>query len=226
MTQYPPPPPPYGYGYDPYAQPPGDPLAPAKRAGLMMFLLGGLLLLCGVCVGTFAMTVPMEQFIKESGVVLPQTPPGVSVEELMQLGYVTIGVGSLIAGGLLVLLGIFVRKGGTGAAVTSIILVSLLLLVCGIFLLASLVQMGRQPGSSAGVCVMMIPAALLLVTLITLVQAAKAGPQLAAMQQQRQFQMWQYQQQQQAYQQGGYAMPQPPPTAPPTRSEGNEDMPR
>jgi hypothetical protein len=225
MTQYPPTPPPYGYGYDPYAQQ-IDPLAPARRAALMMFILGGLMLLCGIGCGTFAMTVPMDRLISEAGVTLPQQPPpGMSIEELMRIGYMVLGVGSFLAGVVLVVLGLFVRGGGRGAAVTSIVIVTILLFVIGLLTLASLPQMFQQPSAALGLCVVIVPIALLIASLIALVQAAKAAPQVGAMKQQQQFQMWQYQQQQQAYSQGGYSMPpQAPPPAPPPLP--GEDVPR
>lgn len=223
MTQYPSTPPPYGHGYDPYQQQPIDPLAPARRAALMMFLLGGLLLLCGIGCGTFAMTVPMERLLAESGVTLPQQPPpGMSIEELMRIGYMVLGVGSFLAGVVLVVLGLFVRKGGKGAVVTSIVIVSLMLLGTGLLTLVSLPQMFQQPGAAIGLCIVIVPIALMIGALIALVGAAKSASQVTAMNQQYQFQMWQYQQQQQAYNQGGYAMPpQSPPQTPP-----DQDVPR
>src|SRR5688572_21524570 len=103
MTQYPPPPPPYGYGYDPYQQQQQpDPLAPARRASVMMFVLGGILSLCGVCLGAVAFVVPMAQLIRDSGATLPQAPSGMSIEELMRIGYITLGVGTLVAGVVLI----------------------------------------------------------------------------------------------------------------------------
>jgi hypothetical protein len=230
MTQYPSTPPPYGYGYDPYQQQQSDALAPARRAALMMFLLAGMMLLCGVCVGAFAMTVPMERLLQESGITLPQQPPpGMSVGELMRIGYMVIAVGSLLAGIIVVVLGVFVRRGGMGAAVASIVVVSLMLLVAGLSVVVSLPQMAQQPSAILGICVVLVPVALMVGALITLVQAAKAASSVNAMKQQYQFQTWQYQQQQQAYNQGGYAMPQPPPGQPPAPAppqQSGEDVPR
>src|SRR5947209_4677973 len=93
MSQYPspfpgqgpqpaPPPPQYPYpplGYAPV--PPYDPRAPARRAALMMFTLGGLGLACGVCMGVAAFA-PLERMIAEAArqgqTPLPSLPAGMT----------------------------------------------------------------------------------------------------------------------------------------------------
>src|SRR5689334_4621864 len=84
---YPPPPPGYGQQVN-YAMPGGygvsDPLAPAKRASVMMFVLGSMMLLCGLCTGLVA-AMPMEQIASQGGGQMPTLPPGMTYDLMRKI---------------------------------------------------------------------------------------------------------------------------------------------
>ena len=85
MSQYPPQqyppqlPPGYGHEHLGYGAPGPHPLAPARRAGVMLFIVGGLMLLCGTCLGVAPWALPMDKLLVQSNVPLPQPPPGVTM---------------------------------------------------------------------------------------------------------------------------------------------------
>ncbi|HYE19370.1 MAG TPA: hypothetical protein VEA69_13050 [Tepidisphaeraceae bacterium] len=100
-------------GYNPYA----NLLGPAKRAGVLQIVLGSLGALMGLCVGIL-FAAAFHEMLKQPGMALP---PGVDPETVQT---VFVAVGFAIAGFsiLLLILGVFVLKGGKGAAITSIVL--------------------------------------------------------------------------------------------------------
>jgi hypothetical protein len=248
MSQYPSPytPPPTNYGgynFD-YYQPGQDPRAPARRASVMMFVIGALLALSGLCCGAMATVVPMDEIIAQNPML--SSTPGVTAE-MMKVGMIVVGVLGLLFGVVMLILGYFVRGGGIVPIVISIVLVALAALFNLANLASTAFQMRGAPAELAGgVCINVIPFALLLTLLAMLVQAAKAASRVAQMNNQYQQQMWQYQQQQQMYQQAYAAQqqqqqqqqpppmpgqlppgrpPVPPPAPPDTGSPGDPDAP-
>lgn len=220
MSQYPSPystPYPYaaGYSYDPT----GQILAPARRAGILMLVFGGLGLVCGLCLGLVAAMVPMDELIAKSGLQLPSTAGlGMSAEQLLRGLYIVVAVLSVIASLMFLVLGVFVMRGSGGAIITSLVLCILVILALGLNLLGSGFQLMMSPGPAEllGAAFILIPMSLQVLLLVWLIQAMRAATQLKALQMQYQAQYWQYQQQQQMYgQQGGYAAPPPPAAAPP-----------
>ncbi len=219
QTQYP--------GYPQYgapANPYADPLGPAKRASIVMFILGALLLLCGLCFTGVGM-VPMDQWPPESiqrFQEIEQKLQGVSVKALL----ITMGMAGVIPGFLFIILGFFVRGGGMGAVISAIVLDAGMILLILISLVFGVIGMasGRGEGDATGLCLILLPTILMGILLVFLIQAARAAPSVAAARQQYAAQYYHYQQQQQAYQQQqqGYPPPppsqQPPPPAPPTQS--------
>jgi hypothetical protein len=114
-----------------------------------------------------------------------------------------------------IILAIFVRRGGIGSIVTSIVLCVLALLGILFELAGSGVQAARgTPGQIPVMATFLAALALYGLLMVWLVQAAKAAPSVRAMR--TQSQLWQMQQQQQMYNQAGYAPPPPPPPPPQT----------
>jgi hypothetical protein len=157
-----------------------------------------------------------------------------SVPELFML----VGVIGLLPGIALLVLGFFVRGGGMGAVITSIVftgLCALGLLLMLVGTLASLAGGGGGAGAGGpsplpGMAIFAGLLALVLLLLYWLIQAARNASQISAMQAQYQSQYWQYQQQQQAYQQPPSPQqpqqgwpPPPPPPANPDPSKGESD---
>jgi hypothetical protein len=246
MSQYPyppqkpqppqgyPPPPPQGYGQQMgYAMPGAygmpDALAPAKRASVMMFVLGSMMLLCGLCTGTMA-AMPLEQIAAQRG-QMPSLPPGMTMETVrkafMLAAFVTLPLGLLE-----IIVGVFVRRGGAGAAVFGIVLASLMILYFAANVFFSVMQ-----HAVGGVLLAAIIAGLFVLQLVFCVQSSRAASQIGQMQAAYQAQYWQYMQQQAyntggggaaaynpsagGYNQGAYnAPPAPPPPQPPGASQG------
>lgn len=184
MSQYPPyqpPTVPYGYGY--YPQDPLEVLLrPAKRASIFMFIMGGLLIPCG---GLILLASGMDFNAMAAG---PQQAQFQMLEsQLSSLGYTLAGIlrvmGLIIGlpGVLFILLGVFVRGGGLGSVITSLIYTGLLTLLVGFIVVSGIVQtVGQQRGEMViGLCVWMIPLALLVITFSFLIQATKNAGQIS-----------------------------------------------
>lgn len=212
MSQYPSPyQPQYPLNFD-YFQP-GTPdlLAPARRAAIMLFIVGGLSLLCGGGFVVLPFALPMSQLIAQAPMRLPEPPPGVSLEDALKLTYLILGIGGLFVGAAILLLGFFVRKGRGWACITGIVICLLLMAFLALNIVVTLFQTGGNPAMLiGGLCVGSVPGTLLTLTMIWLIQAARVAPRLRELEQQYQMQWWQYQQQQAAY--GA----QPNAAAPPT----------
>jgi len=238
MSQYPPPysqppvQPNYGYDFS-YYQSQDDLLAPARRAGVMMFVIGGLLALGGLCCGGLGAFAPIEEVMAQNPIL--NSTPGMTVE-ILKMGIIVMGVLALLFGMAMLVLGYFVRGGGIIPVVIAIVLVALATLFNLVNLASTAMQLrGGGPEMLGGMCVNIIPLVLLLVLLAMLIQAAKAAPRVAMMKSQYQQQLWQYQQQQQMYQAGyvapppmqsmqqhspeNYSPPMPPPVPPPPPSD-------
>ena len=231
MSQYPspytPPPVPPNYGYDfNYYQPP-DVLGPARRASVIMFVVGGLLALGGLCCGAVGAVVPLDQVMSQNPALAGR--PGVT-PELMKVAVIVMGVLALLFGVALLVLGYFVRGGGMGAVVTSIVLVGIAVLLGGLMVVSALFELGSTGGGPqlfAGMCIYILPLALLVALLVQLIAAARMAPRVALAKGQQQQLLWQYQQQQQMYQAGYTAPPppQPPPPYPPMPPSAPPDDP-
>lgn len=217
MSQYPSP-----YPQPPYPQPQidfsyyapqADLLAPARRAAILQAILGGLLLLCGVCVGAIPWVVDVGEIIAQSGMTLPQMPPGVSPEEMVRGAYTLIGVVGGLVGVALVVLSVFVRHGGRGPAVTSIVLQALVVLVLALNFIGGLMQMASNPLAGITTLLMLgVLIGLFGLNIAWLTTAARSAAQISMVRQQYQAQYHQYHQQQQAYAYtGGYGPPLAPP---------------
>lgn len=217
----------YPYGYDPYGQMGGvDVLAPARRAGIMLFIVGGLLCLLGACNGISGLMLDAQQLAESNQQFMPAGQASPIPPETMRILAIVFAAGTFLIGILLVGLGIPVRGGNRPATITALILASLITLVVGGFVLISLLAAIVSPLMLAFTCVTLVPLVLFGLLVMWLIQALRAaGPDVQARLQQQQAAYWQYAQQQQAYHQSMYAYQQqqqqaapPPVPQPPDQS--------
>jgi len=211
MSQFPSPyqtptPQPY-YGY----AAPVDLQIPARRASTMMFVIGALLLLVGVCAGTVGGLLP--QLLAQDPTLADKLPADLSPEQA-QREFVTRGLGLGLVSMLLIIPAFFVRRGGLGAVITALVVTSLLLLLMGLEMLASLFLQGDPAQKFGSVCVTLIPLTLLFFQMAWLIQAARNARLLKQQHAQYAAQWEQYQQQLHAYQVQQQQQQQNPPTPP------------
>lgn len=211
MSQYPFPysPPPSGTEHLQYYSPPADPLGPAKRASILMFILGGMFMACGTCaLGLVAL--PWDQVPPEQMQALDQLEIQLGIPA--KTAFIILGVIALTPGILFLSLGFFVRRGGKGASITATILTGLILVYLVYELIIALMNPGMMQGNGAGgLCLSGLMIGLFTLLMVWLIQAIKASSRVKMMQDQYQAQYWQHQQQQQAY---GYGYPPQEPNSP------------
>ena len=169
-----------------------------------MFVLGGLMLPCGLLMGLSAMFFSRGDFSQ-----LPAE--NVAVFHRIEQQFASIGVSasgffsvsavvSLILGVVLVILGVVVRRGGLGSIVTSIIICCLFGLLTGLMAIGGINGISHgQDQAMPGTCISGVLLALLIFALVSLFQAAKNSHQLSAYRMGYQAQMQQYQQNAQMY---------------------------
>jgi hypothetical protein len=170
MSQYPP-----GYpsplGYPP--APMGDPLAPAKRASLMMIILGCLSLIMGLCAG---LAVVMFSGQMQSQLI-KQLPPEVSMPQLILAAKV--GAVMFVAVALAeIILGVLVRGGRSVP-----IIVSMVLTVVGILYYLVSMALSFRTGILPGPLVVFVIAIVLGgIQLMLLISAQRASVHVSGMQ--------------------------------------------
>src|SRR5262245_46932126 len=104
-------------------------LAPARRASVLMFVIGGLGICCGVCCGLVGQIAPVAQIIQHSGIDLSQLDQaGISPTTFVRIIYGVMAGGTLVVSILFITLATFVRRGSTAAIITSIVLSAIALL--------------------------------------------------------------------------------------------------
>lgn len=218
--QYPPPSPqqPMYSGYVPPPQSPEELLAPARRAGTLMIVLGVL----AVAFGLLAAYQANHFDVSAAGTPDLQRKLQQQIDQFEQLGLpfrtlmLIFAALPLAAGAIIGGLGFFVRGGALGWVITAIIVGGGLILIVGFMLLAGLIQgamMGGPVMIVGAACFYGIPFVLLVVLMIWLIQAARGAGRLAAMRQAYYAGAWQAQQNQEAYRQAPPAGA-PPPSAP------------
>src|SRR5438128_18031 len=124
MSQQPsyqqPPYPPYPTSFD-YYQPTEDPLTPARRASMLMFFVGGMVLVGGFCCIGFGAALPnllqQQPELAQQMSAMGNFPPNE-----IQTAMIVLGAMSLIVGIAMIVLGRFVCNGGLGAILTAIVL--------------------------------------------------------------------------------------------------------
>jgi hypothetical protein len=214
MSQYQPPyvpPPNTPLPYQPMTH---EPLAMARRASVLMFVLGGLMLAMGACNALSSALVPAQQLIENQQKIMPNGEVPFSAEVFKTMSIIA-GVLMVVCGCVYIALGSSVRGGSKGSTIASVVITSVLLLFVGLMLLACLIGGLAQPALLVMVILPAVPFALLTMLLIWLVRALRASqatPQYSAQQMQYAAQYWQHQQQVQ--QSGGYGYAPPPPIAP------------
>jgi hypothetical protein len=180
-----------------YASPPAfgsDPLAPARRASLLMFVLSALVLLCSGCVGLMAV-VPLEQMAAQQGQQLPPLPPGIPSWKAAQAACGVFAIIFLGAGIAELFTAVLIRRGGKGASIFGIVLAAPFILFFGINAISA-ASMGQGCGAAA-LCLLMVASFGFQIALC--IQVLRSSSQLQLAQMAYQAQYWQYLQQQQAY---------------------------
>ncbi len=231
---YPPSPAPYPpYGGIPYAGPYAglpDPLSAGRRAGVLMFVTGGLLLLLGVCNAGFAAVLSSAQF--QAQLQQQQATMGQAGGAAMPFGGGTaralnaaFGLVMVAAGGTLVGLAVGVRRGGRRSTVAGLTLTAVIGAIVGLLLILSLLMGVQAPPMLLTACVLVIPAGLAVLQTVWLTGAVRGLSRVTAGRDQLAAQYWHYQQQMQAYagtpgyppygQGGGYGYAAQPPQLPP-----------
>jgi hypothetical protein len=183
--------------------PPGQPdlLAPARRAGLLMIVLGVLVALMGACNGGSAALITPEQVTEQQATMRELGVPDSPIKpETQRIGTMILGGLTLLVGILFVVNGVYVRGGRPRAITTGLCLTgAVTLLVGGLFLMCLIALLVAPVVAGAMLCVLAIPLGLLVWLLIWLIGAARNNSQLSYLRQQYQAQFYQYQHNQQAY---------------------------
>ncbi len=186
-----------------YAAPP-DLLAPARRASVLMWILGPL----GMLLGTCFISMPM----------ILRAAPGPQADQMRQqfseaahapidVVFPVAGVICLIPSVLLIVLGFFVRRGRRGPTLSASILVGLMTGYWLINTVAGLFSQRLDAKSGFAICMGLGIVSVFGLLLSWLVAAFRVSGKVATAQQQYAAQYWQYQQNMQAYaqqQQQGY----------------------
>jgi len=206
MSQYPfqYPPGPHPQASDPFAAL----LAPARRAAILMFILGGCSMLCGACAGIFSLLdlshLPQAQMdqLKASEAAIHAQMPGVTLQGLM--GF--IGIVTLVLGVLLIAIAFFVRRGTRGGAIAGMCLVGPVMAYL-LFDFFAVAMSGAQ--AAAGLVFLILPLGACVLLLTWLIQAFRNAAHLPGVQAQYQAQYQQYQQQAMMYGHVGGIAPPP-----------------
>ncbi|HSZ57164.1 MAG TPA: hypothetical protein VK797_15965 [Tepidisphaeraceae bacterium] len=218
VSNYPQPvPPPQGpFGFDSYRPLPA-PLAAARRASVMLWIIGPLILMCGLCVGVVGMLAPMDQLLQQFREYSPEQAQQFSTPQMqmaLRVAYGFISVVALLTGLGMTASAWFVRRARRGGVITALVACVPLVVWALLAMLGGLAALAA--GALLGVVQLVIGvgiAAVIGLTVSWLWRALRAGG-MADQQQFMQQQYWQYLQQQQAQQGYGYgppgAMPQSP----------------
>ncbi|QOV88718.1 hypothetical protein [Humisphaera borealis] len=217
--------------YQPY-RPPPDPAAPARRAAIMMWVMGTLAVIGGLCFAAVMPTfidsmlnsnVPEAQQLRQQLAEL-EGKAGVSAKtQLLVSGMVLI-----IAGGILGVVAFFVRGGGKGGVIAGIVVVGLAIAYFVLNLLASVLMGGSPAQLALGACFMLVILGALGTTLKWLIDAVRNASRMGALQSQQQQMYGRYgqsspqepnppawPQQPGGYPPPGYSPPGQPPAVPP-----------
>ena len=193
MSQYPPP-----FSQRPYPQSPyqssyvvPDPMAnaltPARRAGTLQIIVGALMIIFGLCAGFFVWAMPLDQFFKEANV---PPPPGVDLH-LLRAAIIGTVILAFVAAVCEIVLGFFVRRGGRGPAVASVVINVAIVLYLASGVIGNLAHVGSgSPQAALGVCFSIVPVALVGLLVAWLMQAVRGAAQVQAMREALQQQGW------------------------------------
>jgi hypothetical protein len=209
-------------------------MGPARRASVMLWVIGGLGAACGLCVTTAVWLMPVEQLVEQMRASMsPDQQRQLANMDIVKIFRIAVTIGCVL--GLVVavvMLGTagFVRRGNRPAIVTAIVACSLLGIGCALRFMVDVaaIAVGTQVLQSLGDIVFWIAVGVAVgMTIRWLIQAMSASKRMA---QQQLMQYWRYQQQQQPIGYGYGAtpgaaapanvqtwlnLPPPPPAVPP-----------
>jgi hypothetical protein len=150
-------------------------LAPARRASVFLFILGGLLVPCGLLALLCSVMVNSASIPPESVAQME-----LAKEQAASLGFTlsglfgTFAASTGIPGILFIVLGVIIRRGGMGSSVVSIICGAVLCLAFGFFGLGGLAASAQgAPGGLAMGCVCGLLLVLAVVLIVFSIQAAR-----------------------------------------------------
>ena len=208
MSQYPPPYPPSPYVQPPidfsHYQPP-DLLVAARKAGLLVIVLGVLFALFGACNGGQALIMSPEDMAAQQAELQKAGFPAESSfsPQAIRIMNGISGTLILLLGLALIVDGVYVRRGSGVATITGLILTGFLGVITGGLVLVFFIAAFAMPLIAGLGCMFTVPLGLMVWAFVLLIAAARQRPQLAAAQQHYQAQFYHHQQQQQ--QPFGYA---------------------
>lgn len=129
-----------------------DGLAPARRAAVLCWVLGGLGLCCGACMSVVAFLAPMDKIAAQGQSVLSpeqqQALGNIDLAQMLKVLYASMGIAAIVISILLLILGVFVRRGSRGGIITTIVVFICIALVGALGVLSGLVEaaMGKSQG--------------------------------------------------------------------------------
>jgi hypothetical protein len=186
------------YGFWPYyLTPPEALLGPARRASLMLFLLGGLLLLAMTCMGASVIGETDEALAKGIEDMRQVSPEAAAIytPQILRTAQGAMAVMIGLLGLTAIILGVVVRSGSRASSITALVLVVLPTLCVALLTLCTLV--GGPAMFLAVVAFMLIPFILSAMTISFLIGAIRAAGQVDAARRQmyaiHQHQQMQYQ---------------------------------
>lgn len=258
VSNYPPPPPPppnvhsgpFGDQYTFGAQPDGDIMRPARRASIMLWVLGGLGAALALCTTGGVWLIPADQLSEMFRKGIPPEQQAnfanVDIVKIYRVLVTIFGFIQLVVAAILLATASPVRRGGRAGIVTAIVTCVLILIACVVGFVVILGAMAfGGPVLSAVFDILLcgLVGAGAGVATLWLSQAFSASKRLL---QQQMMQYWQLQQQQQPQAGYGYGaampaaaplsaqnwlnLPPPPPPPPPSSppadgtGEGNENL--
>ena len=153
VSYYPPLPPPQGNPvYDAY-RPAGGSMTPARRASIVMWVIGPLLCLCGTCVGVAPWAVPFEQLAGQIPNLTPEQKAQMTNPQMVTMVrviYSAMGVGGGLVGLALLIAATFVGRGRRWAIVIALVAFAILGIWCIISVLSSLIALSVNPAFALG----------------------------------------------------------------------------
>jgi hypothetical protein len=193
---------------------PSELLAPARRAGVLMIVLGALIAMLGTCNGASAYVMTPEQYAEQQAAMkatgLPESPQ--LDMQMMHRMTIVMGAVTLVVGLAMVVDGVQVFRGSRIAVNIGLFLAGGLTLLLGLMTLVMLLGGLMAPMMFAFACVFALPTGMFVWLMYWLYAAAKNNSRLAMVRQQYQQQFAQYGKYQQAYAMnpGMYGMPYAP----------------
>jgi ABC-type transport system involved in multi-copper enzyme maturation permease subunit len=171
----------------------------------MMWVMGGIGLLFGLCISAAMFVVPMDEIAKQARATLSPEQlsqlGSVDFEKFLKILYAVIGAILIVVSIVLLLLGTFVRRGGKGSVITGLVVFVALALFAVLGVLSGLAKaVTGEPAMILVAGFWLVLGAAFGLTLLWLLQALRSGDPRQSMQL-----YYAHLQQQQAYQpQTGY----------------------